>query len=116
MYTKSNPFTPWPPSQEDLLWLAGLLDGEGTFYSCCGQPRIECTMSDKDTILRAAGIMGAGSGRAATSSAGTEMHRVWATTTRAGVIMKALRPHMSKRRQGQIDRALGLGPVFEGEF
>lgn len=110
MIIKSNPFTSWPPSHEDLYWVVGILDGEGTFYreKARGTPRIECTMQDKDTIVRLATVLGCGCGESSLSVIGTRMYRAVATTTRAKVIMETIRPLMSIRRQEQIDHALEL--------
>ncbi len=45
--------------REDLVWLAGLLEGEGTFDLHRGRyARIRLGMTDRDVVGRAATIMG----------------------------------------------------------
>jgi hypothetical protein len=45
-----------------IYWLAGLLDGEAHFHAkSTGQPRIELSMSDLDTVTAVAQLMGASS-------------------------------------------------------
>jgi hypothetical protein len=43
----------------DIAWLAGLLEGEGSFGMAKGSPLIQIGMSDLDVITRAANLMGA---------------------------------------------------------
>ncbi len=96
----------------DLHWLAGLLEGEGSFLkgppSAPNQPRICCQMTDRDVIQRVAGLF--------------EVHYInkvvpripiWKTSyqvlirgIKAVELMKTLRPLMGERRQSQIDDAV----------
>ena len=77
---------------EDLAWLAGLLEGEGSFLkappSSPNCPRISLEMTDKDVVERAASLM---NGKVA---------------TRAVELMRVLHPEMGSRRRSQIDAAL----------
>jgi len=41
----------------DIAWLAGLLEGEGSFWFN-GSPRVKVAMTDRDIIQRAANLMG----------------------------------------------------------
>jgi hypothetical protein len=43
---------------KDLAWLAGLLEGEGSFTDSRGSVSIQVTMTDSDIIERAAAILG----------------------------------------------------------
>lgn len=44
----------------NIQWLAGLLEGEGCFTRAHpGMPRIECEMTDEDTITRVSHYLGA---------------------------------------------------------
>jgi hypothetical protein len=95
----------WPA----FVWLAGLLEGEGTFLapppSEPRYPLVSCRMTDLDVIELAAGVFG-------TSIQAIDKGRYrteFATTlkgSRAVELMRALRPMMSGRRQAAIDRAL----------
>ena len=95
----------------DLHWLAGLLEGEGTFMtgppSSPGLPVVAVNMTDHDVMARLGRIFG------------RKVHTLkprnarWRTSYQVRVNggaavrwMTLLRPLMGSRRQGQIDRAL----------
>lgn len=105
---KRNPFTPWPPSDTDLSWLAGLLDGEGSFFKGKnnGLARIECQMTDEDTIAKAARLMGVGYGKRKPLPGRKTIYRLALTGPRAEIVMRELTPLMGTRRQQQIRDAL----------
>lgn len=95
----------------DLAWLAGLLEGEGSFLkgppSEPGTPRITVSMTDRDVVARVASLFGVSA-----SNPFKHKNPKWkpfylATLkgTRAVELMGLLRPLMGERRQGQIDRA-----------
>jgi len=97
----------------DELWLAGLLEGEGSFLkgppSRPNAPIVKLEMKDEDVVLRAAELMGATS-----CSTAKRDNPKWSTTyiisvrgSRAIALMRRLRPHMGLRRQAQIDAAIG---------
>jgi hypothetical protein len=95
----------------DLHWLAGLLEGEGSFMagppSNPRMPIISITMNDVDVMTRVGRIFGR-------KVQAIRPRRVrWQTTYQLRVagagavaLMTSLRPLMGTRRQGQIDRAL----------
>jgi hypothetical protein len=100
-----------PLSLPELHWLAGLLEGEGSFMtgppSSPGLPVIAVNMTDRDVMVRVGRIFG------------RKVHPVrprnvrWRTSYlvrvngRSAVCwMTLLRPLMGSRRQAQIDRAL----------
>jgi hypothetical protein len=96
----------------DKYWLAGLLEGEGSFMagppSQPNQPRIACQMADRDVIERLAELFGVSYIHESTPN-----NENWATTYRTEVrganameLMRLLRPLMGERRQQQIDDAL----------
>lgn len=95
----------------DKFWLAGLLEGEGWFGkavpSAPNRPIVEVKMTDKDTIERAANIMG---GPALVACKRLRHHRpIWVTRVtgkQAVELMQILRPEMSRRRQQAIDEAI----------
>jgi hypothetical protein len=104
--------------RDRVLWLAGLLDGEGSF----GAParhgmKIQLRMSDRDTVERAASFLGVGP-----ASIRTEVRSArWKTMYRFDVCgpgaagwMMMLYPFLSGRRQERVRAVLaywrGLQP------
>jgi hypothetical protein len=95
----------------DLNWLAGLLEGEGSFLkappSSPNCPRISLEMADKDVVEKAASLMG---GRAVRINLKNKLwrqtYRVIIKGSRAVVLMRALYEKMGTRRRSQIDAAL----------
>lgn len=97
--------TGWP----SLFWLAGLLEGEGSFLrpvpSNPGSPIISCRMTDLDVVELVAAIFG-------TSVQANDKGRhktEYATTirgSRCAELMRTLRPMMGERRRTSIDRAI----------
>lgn len=97
---------------KNTLWVAGLLEGEGSFMaghpSQANLPTIRISMTDKDVLERYADSIG---GAAVTPLKSRKEHWkqayvVQLSGARAVKIMEELRPHMGARRQEQIDRAL----------
>jgi hypothetical protein len=97
-----------------LHWLAGLLEGEGSFVpgtpSQPNHPRIHIKMTDEDVIAKVADIFGT---RYAKSGTKRSIEHGWKQAYTAKISsrpavkwMGLLRPLMGKRRQGQIDRAV----------
>lgn len=97
--------------ETDLYWLAGILEGEGSFM--CGppsdprQPRIGIQTTDEDVIRHVQLLIG---GTVAEVSRQREHHRrTWTLKLKgldAIIIMQRLRPLMGKRRREQIELAL----------
>jgi hypothetical protein len=98
-------------SRDSLLWLAGLLEGEGSFMSGPpshpNSPIIAVQMTDEDVVARVAQAFGVACVPCAIRTA------QWRQTYHARLrgesavrLMHALRPFMGKRRQAQIDKAL----------
>ncbi len=99
----------------DLIWLAGLLEGEGAFDSHRGRyPRIRLQMTDRDIVARAAALMG--------TSVRASLKRPPASTTwnaevsgeRAAAIMAALLPEMGARRSRRIGDTLAAYAYYKG--
>lgn len=103
------PASAWTPT---VAWLAGLLEGEGTFTAKAGHGSwvtISVEMCDRATVARAAAMLGA---TAIWRDAGGS-DRGWQPTfiakisgNRARPWMATIRPLMGQRRQAAIDRAL----------
>ncbi|MEV0267738.1 hypothetical protein AB0H43_03100 [Hamadaea sp. NPDC050747] len=97
--------------RDDVMWLAGLLEGEGTFDLHRGRyPRVRVEMVDRDVIGRAATLLG-------TSVRVTLKRKPFKSTwhaevsgTRAEAVMRALLPHMGARRSARIAEVLGHAP------
>lgn len=101
----------------DLYWLAGLLEGEGSFVagppSSPNCPRIQLPMTDRDVVEHAARLLDRPVWR---SDRGQEFgyKPVFLTALKGAAavqLMKALRPAMGQRRQAQIDHALARPPA-----
>lgn len=97
-----------------LHWLAGLLEGEGSF--CVGLPShpnsssIHIKMVDEDVIAKVSATWGVKYWRyypkQYEANGWRPVYVSKVTGRRAVEFMTMLRPLMGKRRQGQIDRAI----------
>jgi hypothetical protein len=101
-------------TETELAWLAGLLEGEGTFTinyvkGKSDQPCIEVKMVDLDVIERACALMGRVSvyARKPDQTGHQIQYRVRLRGKRAAHLMRQLLPHMGKRRQARIREILG---------
>jgi hypothetical protein len=105
-------------TEQELCWLAGWLEGEGTFFCQKARPRngvrliIQAFSVDEDVIQKAAEIMGANiynikprecRGTQWKSQGGK---RLDLQAEAAAVVMKAILPFMCERRKAQIEKAL----------
>jgi hypothetical protein len=100
-----------PLSTETVAWLAGLLEGEGSFMtgppSEPRSPVLVISMTDLDVIARVAAIFGVKVQRARQRD--KRWKDAWAARVRgrgAVELMLVVRPHMGERRRAQIDRAV----------
>lgn len=103
----------------ECAWVAGLLEGEGSFTfgpegNRIGKPKIRqlmitCGMTDEDTILKLHQIVQIGNvyleRRKDPRRDYAKQMYIWQASKRADVIpfMEAIRPHMSERRGERID-------------
>jgi len=98
----------------DVLWLAGLLEGEGSFDAHRGKyPRIRLAMTDRDVVGRAASLMDA---KVRLSLHPAPAKATWHTEIsgeRAAEIMREILPHMGTRRSGRIADVLGVAHFRE---
>jgi hypothetical protein len=97
----------------EFHWLAGLLEGEGSFQkgppSEPNRPRISLMMTDEEIVRRAAAITGLGYLHCRKDKRNKKWKPYFYLSMRgyfAGELMKKLRPLMGTRRQAQIDVAL----------
>jgi len=106
--------TPTPTAihgtRDDLLWLAGLLEGEGTFDAHRGRyPRIRLGMTDRDVVGRAASLMGAEFRSSLRRPPASATWHTEVSGERAVAIMREVLPFMGARRSAAIVNALGAG-------
>lgn len=95
----------------DVAWLAGLLEGEGTFFpgppSNPRAPVMAVVMIDHDVISRVARLMGVSAVTVAPRKAEwSTAYVVRVRGARAVAWMNRLMPMLGLRRQAQIKRAL----------
>ncbi len=104
----------------DLAWLAGLMEGEGTFYlnnqhphrsETYLYPKVVIGMTDEDIIKRVHQIMRFGKVWGPYRPPSRSQHQAswhWLPrkSTEALATMKLLQPHLGQRRQEQIQRVL----------
>jgi hypothetical protein len=94
--------------ERDVIWLAGLLEGEGTFDMHRGKyPRVRVGMTDRDVVGRAATLMGC---RVTVRLHGAPAQATWhaeVSGPKAVAVMEAILPHMGARRSGVIATILG---------
>lgn len=102
-------------SREDAIWLAGLLEGEGTFdLHRKKYPRVRVGMSDRDVVGRAATLMGARVRSSLKPYPASAMWHAEVSGEKAVAIMESVLPHMGSRRSGKIATVLGWASLREG--
>lgn len=100
-------------TNDDAQWLAGLLEGEGSFLagppSARNVPRVALEMTDRDVVVRAARLLAVGSvhrGDRHPERGWKPAYRIALKGARAVRTMLALRPLLGEARRAQIDAAL----------
>lgn len=94
--------------REDLIWLAGLLEGEGAFDLHRGKyPRIRVGMTDRDVIGRAATLLGGKVRLSLKPKPAKAMWHVEVSGAKALEAMTALLPFMGARRSAKIAEVIG---------
>jgi hypothetical protein len=97
-----------------LAWLAGLLEGEGTFEALREReftyPRISVSMCDEDIVQRVSAILDSKSvwRQEPRQDNWSATYGTALTGARAAEFMAALLHHMGQRRSAEIERALAL--------
>lgn len=97
----------------ELAWLAGLLEGEGSFCegppSSPNQPVVQLAMTDRDVVERAASLLGNITVYAKKDRRKAHWKPFFQLKLRglpAVTLMRTLRPFMGERRRNQIDKAI----------
>lgn len=94
--------------REDVIWLAGLLEGEGTFDLHRGKyPRVRVGMTDRDVVGRAATLLGANVRLSMKPSPYKATWHAEVSGEKATAVMLAVLPFMGSRRSGRIAEVLG---------
>lgn len=103
------------PSEADIAWAAGLLEGEGSFYVMDRAGRrhlmtVKIEMSDEDVIRRIASIFGRSTSNVTTFQPKPDgWSRTWTKRwygAEAEKVMCAVLPYMGKRRAAKIRECL----------
>src|SRR5262245_1253553 len=100
-----------PIADADVHWLAGLLEGEGSFLagppSAPRSPAVRVCMADRDVVDRAGALLGVAVMVIPSRREGWRTaYSVRVRGAPAVLWMERLRPFMGRRRQEQIDRAI----------
>jgi len=109
--TAPTPGYPTEISSHDLHWLAGLLEGEGSFLkgppSAPGLPVLSLQMTDEDVVARVASMFGRKLISWQAPNANWQRTFIARASGRKAVAwMVAVRPLMGHRRGLQIDEAI----------
>ena len=107
---------------EEIAWVAGLLEGEGSFVlgargNRVDKPKIQqiqitCGMTDRDVMLKLHQVVGIGNTylerRRDPRRSNVKQMYIWNASKRADVVpfLKLIRPHMGDRRGAKIDELL----------
>ena len=97
--------------EKDLCWLAGLLEGEGSFLKPAPSepklPRITIEMTDEDVIRKVASLFEVNYYATLNRNDGRKVtYKVQVKGKRAASIMQQILPLMGIRRQQQIEMQL----------
>lgn len=95
----------------DTAWLAGLLEGEGTFTRCGTNLQVQIIMTDEDVLRRAMKIAGCGNFyERGVRKEGYKPQFQWQVNPRDDVValLKRVRPFMGERRGARIDELLAI--------
>ena len=93
--------------RDDVIWLAGLLEGEGCFDLQRGRyPRVRLAMTDRDIVGRAATLFGSSIRLTLKPKPATPTWHAEIQGRRAANIMRAVLPFMGARRSARIAEIL----------
>lgn len=98
----------------DIAWLAGLLEGEGSFdLHRHRYPRVRLAMADRDTVERAAQLMGACVRVSLPRPPHSAMWHAELSGPGAEAVMRAVLPHLGARRSARVAAVLGHAPATD---
>lgn len=102
--------------RDDLLWLAGILEGEGTFDLHRGRyPRVRLGMTDRDVVGRAASVMDATIRLSLRAAPAKPSWHAELSGPRAEELMADVLPHMGARRSQRIAEVLAGAAEYRGK-
>ncbi len=87
-------------------WLAGLLEGEGNFRMTRTSPTVRINMTDKDTIEKAAVLLGTCTISESVLPSGKTKFAIGVYGERAVSVMKRILPLMGNRRSNDIQNII----------
>ncbi len=93
-------------SPTDLGWVAGFLEGEGSFMKCGGTITVAAVQKQKQPLDKIHGLCGGNLNKFFLRSTGNVYHRWQLYGPKAEALMKLLYGLMSPKRQQQIDASL----------
>jgi DNA-binding transcriptional regulator YiaG len=93
-------------NSNELYWLAGILEGEGSFGCTVSSPTIRVGMTDRDVMNRVAELLDARVGKSKRLPPQKTMYVVSLSGDKALDLMRLVRPLMGQRRGGRIDSIL----------
>lgn len=97
-----------PIPRDDLLWLAGIVEGEGAIDLHRGlYPRIRVGMTDRDVVDRVARLLGVRTRPQLRPAPNKAMWHAELSGSRAVEVLEQLLPYMGARRSQSIATALG---------
>lgn len=103
-------------NRDDILWLAGLLEGEGAFDLSKGRyPRIRLAMTDRDVVGRAATLMDTSIRLSLKRAPAAPTWHSEVSGPRAEAIMRELLPHLGTRRSQRIAEVLAAAEYRRDE-
>lgn len=110
----------------ELGWIAGWLEGEGTFFCHIEPPRnrrrayarltVRACSVDEETVLKAQKIAGGRVYGPYKYDETRQPHFQWGISGKAAAatFMQTVKPHLGSRRQAQIDNALRKAGITSG--
>ena len=97
-----------PPTDFELGWIVGILEGEGTFDAVKKKyPRVRLEMTDQDSVVRVGELLGIT--RAPRYRKRGDKKPTWTLSicgNQAKLLMLDVFPHMSERRQQEIQEVM----------
>lgn len=93
-------------SEAEVAWLAGLVEGEGSFHLHRGRrPRLQVSMTDEDVIRKAHAMVGVGSVGGPYQSEG-KRKAYWQWNVYGAEVIELLLPHLGLRRAARAQEVL----------
>lgn len=103
-------------SREDVIWLAGLAEGEATFdLQARKYPRFRVAMTDRDVVGRVATLVGCSIRVTLQPAPNKPTWHAEIQGPGAVAVMEALLPHMGARRSSKIAEILSRHYLADGD-